>query len=295
MDSSHLRPLLESYIRSKRYNIIQLSHYYYTTDKSPGVYGEVMFWLGELFGSVISKLIKIGLPLQSIELIGHSYGGCVAFLTAKNTFPKLPLLVGLDPSPWVHFQKGYADYTIALHTNMGAWGTRFYKESDSDLVANGGTLQPKCPSGYVFEIDSEDEIVKLNQCCHKAALDYWGSMIENPGLFYGVKCDETDCNYHNVQLLGPNLRTPGIFHFKTSKYSPFGLGMEGIKNITPIDIHLLNAYHDYMLQFKYVQNAYIKYFSDTYEYYVNGGFKSKTVNNAFFLSNAQLQMIQHGD
>lgn len=91
--------------------------------------------------------------------MGHSYGGCVAFLAAKNTFPKISLLVGLDSCPLVRFQKGYADYTIGLHTNIGAWGTQYFTDSDSEMVANGGILQPKCPSRHtqnVFEIDSED-------------------------------------------------------------------------------------------------------------------------------------------
>ncbi|XP_044735582.1 uncharacterized protein LOC123297843 [Chrysoperla carnea] len=251
----NFKPILQSYIRSKRYNVIHFDSCYYTCgERSPALKNEILFWLGELYGSIISKLINLGLRLDSIELIGHSYGTSLATLTANNTVPKLPLLVGLDPSESFHFEKGYADYTIALHTNMGMVGGVYYNQSDSDLIANNGMIQVKCSDEYNVDYNKALELSKQSYkeqtilknmawCSHMTALEYWGCMVEYPELFYGVKCNTSDCNDHNIVQLGPKLRTPGIFHFITGDTPPFGMGLEGVKNVTPLNIHLMNEYN----------------------------------------------------
>ncbi|XP_044739292.1 uncharacterized protein LOC123300727 [Chrysoperla carnea] len=242
-------PFIEtSYVKTKRYNVVYFDSCYYTCEEHncdyqmPGLFDEVMQWFGKLYGSVISKLIELGLPVESIELVGHSWGAGVAFLAANNTIKKLPLLVGLDPvKNSLPFHKGIADYTIVLHSNIGQYGQQYINYADSDLIANDGTIQASCTDRNVFNVSNE-EVEKIAMCSHRIALNYWCSMIANPGLFYGVECNKTGCNYDNIQQLGPNLRSPGTFYFKTSKSEPYGLGTDSIKNITPIDMDLLNDY-----------------------------------------------------
>ncbi|XP_044739944.1 pancreatic lipase-related protein 2-like [Chrysoperla carnea] len=229
-----------SYVKTKRYNVVYFDSCYYTCEEHncdyqmPGLFDEVMQWFGKLYGSVISKLIELGLPVESIELVGHSWGAGVAFLAANNTIKKLPLLVGLDPvKNSLPFHKGIADYTIVMHSNIGQYGQQYINYADSDLIANDGTIQPKCTDRNVFNMSNE-EVEKIASCSHRASFFYWLSMIANPDLFYGVECNQTDCNYNNIQQLGPNLRAPGTFYFKTSKSEPYGLGMDAISTISII-------------------------------------------------------------
>ncbi|XP_044743127.1 pancreatic lipase-related protein 2-like isoform X2 [Chrysoperla carnea] len=268
LDNPNVRPLLESYINSKQYNVIHMDAYKYTSENAPGLMGEILHWLGDLYASILSTLIKLGLRVDDIQLVGHSYGASIAYLVAKQTTPKLPLLVGLDPVFYDYFQKGYADYTIVLHSNIGQIGTHFYNSADSNLIANDGTIQPKCTDRNVFEIESDEELAKVIRCSHVAAAGYWAGMIENPELFFGVQCNATDCNYAYIVQLGPNLRKPGQFYFKTSKNAPYGLGLDGVKNITPINTDLLKVYHYNLFQDRLDEAKMLQanYISDIYNY-----------------------------
>ncbi|XP_044734767.1 uncharacterized protein LOC123297245 [Chrysoperla carnea] len=219
-------PYFKTYSNLKTYNFILLYQAYYCTEILKSTCGEIV---GKVFGPGIDKLITLGLPSEKIEFMGHSAGAHVVAATIKNMRTPVKLLIGLDPSTTVQtFQRGLADFTLALRTDSTVLGNIKWT-ADLELIANKGIHpQPGCPTKNCGTLEN-------CECSHLLAGSYWLSIVENQDkeLFFGVKCNETECDDNNVVHITPSLREKGTYYFKTLDSHPYGSGLNGIKNIIP--------------------------------------------------------------
>lgn len=111
--------------------------------------------VGEATARFIGYLMRLGLRLTDLILIGHSLGAHVAGVTAKHIKggAKPAAIIGLDPafplfrlleqSHRLHFDD--ADYVQIIHTNGGFLGIR-HPIGHADFYPNFGCVQPSCKS-----------------------------------------------------------------------------------------------------------------------------------------------------
>lgn len=98
----------------------------------------------------IVQLLKAGLNLSKLELVGFSLGAQIAGYVARNINSNsshqyiVPRVVGLEPAKLSkdNLKKGDASFVMTMHTEtvLGE-GTSI---GDVNFVVNGGIIQPMC-------------------------------------------------------------------------------------------------------------------------------------------------------
>ncbi|XP_044744044.1 uncharacterized protein LOC123306196 [Chrysoperla carnea] len=211
------------YLNSKNYNYIILFHDYYCSVQP--LAPTCPHLIGKVFGPGIDKLVSLGLPAENLEFAGQSAGAHIVASVIENMVTPVKLLIGFDPgTALTDFRRGLAQFTIALRSDSTNSGNINWN-ADLELIVNGGIrYQPGC-----------EELEFQMSCSHLFVGPVWKSIFENQGhgLFYGVRCNEIECDYSDIKEITPDLREKGTYYFKTSDSYPFGLGLDGIKNITP--------------------------------------------------------------
>ncbi|XP_044739290.1 inactive pancreatic lipase-related protein 1-like [Chrysoperla carnea] len=222
-DDERVMYVLNHYIKAQKYNVLIMNYLYY----SHNVYDSFMNVrpIGKAVSGCVMKLMKnYGVSPDRIELHGHSVGATIVAWIARYTVPKVGLLVGMDPGRCGGvFRRGYAQHTISLRTDAEYNGDIVW-DSDTEIILNNGVrIQPGC-EGQKPE----------DPCSHAIAFYHWVYMISNPELFYAVECNEIKCNYSSIVAnIGPDFRQKGTFYLRTAPAPPYGMGLNGIKNIIP--------------------------------------------------------------
>lgn len=160
-----------------------------------------IFQIGQVFAPGIDKLVSLGLPAENLEFLGHSAGAHIVASTIEYMVTPVKILIGLDPSRnLVDFRRGLAEFTVALRSDSTFTGNINWN-ADLELILNGGIRpQPECPETEKFDL--------LSTCSHRFVQSVWRSIIENKGqkLFYGVRCNEIECDYSDIMEITPDLR-----------------------------------------------------------------------------------------
>lgn len=101
--------------------------------------------------AALDQIIRAGIPRETVNLVGHSLGAQIVGAIGRNLLEPAPLVVGLDcagpafAEDVAHFSKKDGQYTIAIHTDSGFYGTNL-DDAHLDLHVNGGKrYQPGCP------------------------------------------------------------------------------------------------------------------------------------------------------
>ncbi|XP_077277089.1 pancreatic triacylglycerol lipase-like isoform X1 [Temnothorax americanus] len=151
---------------------------------------------------------EAGLDPSKTRVVGHSLGGHVAGLAARNTRGEIAEAIALDPArPWFESKKPgeRVDKSDAARVHVIHTSTLGLAESigDADFYPNGGKNQPGC------------NVIAL-ACAHSRSYEYYAESILNP----------TGFRAGNVFMGGPSLdpNARGEYILETAKEPPFALG-----------------------------------------------------------------------
>lgn len=192
-------------------------------------------------GRAVHSLIKAGVTLGSLHLIGFSLGchvqaGVSRYMASKGM--KIHRLTGLDPAlpgfypPYriidLHITPNDAEFVDIIHTDTSFYGTPIMS-GHADFWPNGGSgKQPGCPPATVFLTDQY-------LCSHRRSCYYWSEAVSRGG-FLARQCADYDSflrsNCHGEAVaMGPNVDTKirGNFYLLTAARSPFALEERGIR------------------------------------------------------------------
>ncbi|XP_071569312.1 pancreatic triacylglycerol lipase [Temnothorax nylanderi] len=151
---------------------------------------------------------EAGLDPSKTRVVGHSLGGHVAGLAARNARGEIAETIALDPArPWFGSKKPgeRVDKSDAARVHVIHTSTLGLAEpiGDADFYPNGGKNQPGC------------NVIAL-ACAHSRSYEYYAESILNP----------TGFRAGNVFMGGPSLdpNARGEYILETAKEPPFALG-----------------------------------------------------------------------
>ncbi|XP_013147375.1 PREDICTED: pancreatic triacylglycerol lipase-like isoform X2 [Papilio polytes] len=194
--------------------------------------------LGEETAKAMAKLLKGGLPIDRLHLIGHSLGAhlggfCCRYL--KTLGYKVPRLTVLDAAyPGFYpalFLKPLtpqdARFVDVIHTDGGGFGAPSAIGHADFWPNEGRAKQPGCLP-LTVPLTVEDF------CSHWRSWRFWAESVEG-GVFAARRCTGYDaflrghCHHEPIVLMGYNA-TPmlrGNYYLRTAAESPFALGERG--------------------------------------------------------------------
>ncbi|XP_055842957.1 uncharacterized protein LOC129909839 [Episyrphus balteatus] len=175
--SVHL--LVDSYLKGNDFNFLTVDFAALVNGSYTSAQENILKLVPRLSNSFLD-LIKAGLDVNSISLVGHSLGGVAVGLIGRDIYQKtngrviLPRISPLDPSnpderddyflPAV--QKTDAKFVDVIHASAGQTGTPVHT-GHVDFWPNGGEpIQPGCPEESVNE-----------ECSHHKAWAYWAQSV----------------------------------------------------------------------------------------------------------------------
>ncbi|XP_023954017.1 pancreatic lipase-related protein 2-like isoform X2 [Bicyclus anynana] len=192
--------------------------------------------VGNEAGKGLLKLLKQGLNIEGLHIVGHSMGAHVGAVIARYLKIRgytIPRLTGLDaahpgfypPILTAPINPKDADFVDIIHTD-GGWFGAPDRTGHVDFWPNDGTAkQPGC---LPFTLPLTVE----NFCSHWRSWLYWAESVEG-GEFVARKCDNYDdflrgkCSGNGYMGLAatPNMR--GNYYLRTATREPFALGEKG--------------------------------------------------------------------
>lgn len=233
-----IRTVMSAYLQRGGYNVLLL-------DWSNIAFGnyivdaKLLPAAGEYVGKAMLKLLKQGLSLRGLHLVGHSMGShLVAYVAVylRNRGFTVPRLTGLDPAypgfypPLLAPPMSPSDATFVdvIHTDGGYFGTPS-STGHADFWPNEGQAkQPGCISATI-PLTTEDF------CSHWRSWALWAESLKSNELL-ARRCDNYDtflrgqCQEEPAVPMGnsatPDLR--GNYYLRTAASSPYGLGLRGI-------------------------------------------------------------------
>ncbi|XP_072750421.1 lipase member H-like [Anoplolepis gracilipes] len=177
--------------------------------------------IGSLFARSIQLLVKNGLDVSKIYLIGFSLGAHIAGFVGKCNKFVIPRITGLDPAnplfylPGCYLKSTDATWIDVIHTDMGGYGT-FTFMGTAEYYANGGF--PPQPGCKLFGIP----LSPRDFCSHERAVELYAKSKRQPKEFIAVKCssyddyEENECKNNLHTGIGYNaLNVTGTFYFST--------------------------------------------------------------------------------
>ncbi|XP_037868009.1 pancreatic triacylglycerol lipase isoform X2 [Bombyx mori] len=235
-DESVLR-IVRAYVQRGGYNILVL-------DWSNMAFGNYLLVsldvpvTGKKAGKALLKLLKGGLSLKGLHLVGHSLGAHLLSFAAKALAAKgftVPRLTGLDPAypgfypPLLaaHMSSEDADFVDVIHTDGGGFGAPS-STGHADFWPNGGQAkQPGCLS-FTVPLSNEDF------CSHWRSWAFWAESVEG-SQFMSRKCLDYDAflrgqchDAPSVSMgLGATSELRGNFYLRTATRTPYSLGIKG--------------------------------------------------------------------
>ncbi|CAH0596530.1 unnamed protein product [Chrysodeixis includens] len=167
---------------------------------------------GVQVGRILRKLVKRGLPIENLHLVGHSMGSHFVAYAARYLSSKgiqVPRLTGLDPAypgfypplvapPMAASDAGFVD---VIHTDGGGFGTPT-ATAHADFWPNGGQAkQPGCLSATI-PLTAEDF------CSHWRSWAFWAESLTSD-VFLSRRCADYD-TFLRGQCQGAPLVLMGI-------------------------------------------------------------------------------------
>ncbi|XP_050451645.1 lipase member H-B-like [Cataglyphis hispanica] len=158
-------------------------------------YSKLFYWIsfqraekvGRLFAQSIRLLVKNGLDISKIYIIGHSLGVPIAGFAGKCNDFTIPRITALDPANPLFYPFGcYLRSTDAawidiIHTDMGGYGTLTCMGT-AEFYANGGTRpQPGCKL-------IDNPFSKADVCSHQRSVEIYAESKYHPKEFIAVQC-----------------------------------------------------------------------------------------------------------
>ncbi|KAJ0183326.1 hypothetical protein K1T71_001302 [Dendrolimus kikuchii] len=192
--------------------------------------------IGKRLANLLANLENFGANAEDFHLLGISLGAHVAGWTGKYfrqyKARKLGRITGLDPAGpcFSHaysdqrLDKSDANYVDVIHSNRLVQGI-IESLGHADFYLNGGgPNQPGC---------------FMPSCSHLRAAQVYTESVKTPKSFVGIHCQSwkhfegNSCEKDAYAVLGygSSLKTRGLYYLRTSANSPYGLGMNGAKNI----------------------------------------------------------------
>ncbi|XP_039760360.1 pancreatic lipase-related protein 2-like [Pararge aegeria] len=192
--------------------------------------------VGNAAGKAVFKLLKRGLDIKGLHIVGHSMGAHVAAVVARYLKTRryiVPRITALDaaypgfypPLQTVPVNPKDADFVDIIHTD-GGWFGASTSIGHVDFWPNGGTAnQPGC---LPFTLPLTVE----NFCNHWRSWQYWAESV-NGGNFIARKCNTYE-GFRQGKCFGtafmglaatPELR--GNYYLRTASQEPFALGESG--------------------------------------------------------------------
>ncbi|XP_026498627.1 lipase member I-like [Vanessa tameamea] len=196
--------------------------------------------IGKRLANLLGNLENFGASADDFHLIGVSLGAHIAGWAGKY-FHKykshlIGRITGLDPAgpcfsfayPDQRLDKMDAKYVDVMHSNMLMQGVIEPLGHADFYINGGGPQQPGCV---------------MPSCSHLRAAQVYAESIRTPKSFVGIRCqswqkfEANKCKDSDYAVLGygSSTSTRGLYYLRTSAGSPFGLGMNGTKYITPKD------------------------------------------------------------
>ncbi|KAI5645894.1 lipase domain-containing protein [Phthorimaea operculella] len=229
--------MVKSYLKHGEYNVLVLDW----ANMGFGAYFAVALDLkpmGVLLGRALAVLLKQGLSLEGLHLIGHSMGAHLVAFAARELDAKgyrVPRLTGLDPAyPGfypsllsVPMSADDADFVDAIHTDGGAYGAPG-RTAQADFWPNGGyAKQPGCTAATV-PLTVEDF------CSHWRSWEYWAESV-NGGEFLARPCEDHDaflrgrCKDASTVYMGlqATKELSGNYYLRTAAKEPYALAERG--------------------------------------------------------------------
>ncbi|XP_072933643.1 pancreatic lipase-related protein 2-like [Epargyreus clarus] len=229
--------VVRAYLKRGGYNILVLDWANFGFGNYIGA-GLSVQTVGMETGKALLKLLKGGLSLQGLHIVGHSMGVNVAAIIArylKSKGVKVPRLTGLDPAypgfypallavPVSPEDAGFVDI---MHTDGGGFGAPA-STGHADFWPNHGTAkQPGCLP-LTVPLTAEDF------CSHWRSWRFWAEAVEG-GKFLARRCSDYDtflrgrCRNAPLVIMGIETDTTlrGNFYLRTAAQEPFALGERG--------------------------------------------------------------------
>ncbi|CAG7820627.1 unnamed protein product [Allacma fusca] len=158
----------DAYLSFGDVNVIAVDYSFFAT--TPFYLVPMHELVGEKLKDLLEFLIqRTDLDLNSVHLIGWSWGSHVASMAAKPFKGKVGRITGLDPAgPTFKFvgrefrlDKNDAKFVDVIHTSAGTrlfWGGHFGLRDaigHVDIYPNGGEKQTGCPMEHTFNVESK--------------------------------------------------------------------------------------------------------------------------------------------
>lgn len=196
-------------------------------------------FVGKRLGNLLANLENFGAKAEDFHLLGISLGAHIAGLAGKYfrryKLQSLGRITGLDPAGPC-FSYAYsdqrldrldADYVDVVHSNRLVQGVIEPLGHADFYINGGGPNQPGC---------------MLPSCSHLRAAQVYAESIKMPKSFVGVRCqswkhfEANACESESLAVLGfgNSIKNRGLYYLRTSASAPFGLGLDGTKNMEPM-------------------------------------------------------------
>ncbi|XP_045538194.1 phospholipase A1 member A [Papilio machaon] len=194
--------------------------------------------LGEETAKAMTKLLKGGLSIDGLHVIGHSLGAhlggfCCKYL--KSLGYKVPRLTALDaaypgfyPALFLKpLSQQDARFVDVIHTDGGGFGAPMAIGHADFWPNEGRAKQPGCLP-LTVPLTVEDF------CSHWRSWRFWAESVEG-GVFAARRCSGYDaflrgnCRHEPLVFMGYNATTVlrGNYYLRTAAESPFALGERG--------------------------------------------------------------------
>ncbi|XP_035450703.2 phospholipase A1 [Spodoptera frugiperda] len=204
--------------------------------------------IGKRLANLLANLEHFGANAEDFHLLGISLGAHIAGWAGKYfqqyKARSLGRITGLDPAgPCFSYaysgqrlDKSDAAYVDVLHSNRLIQGIIEPLGHADFYINGGGPNQPGC---------------FMPSCSHLRAAQVYTESIKIPMSFVGVRCqswkhfEANACEKDEYAVLGYGSSTAsrGLYYLRTSPKSPFGLGMDGVKNIEPVTDNWLKSFN----------------------------------------------------
>ncbi|KAK7600947.1 hypothetical protein V9T40_008388 [Parthenolecanium corni] len=213
--------------------------------------------VGVYLSKFLKFIVKHGVQIKSIHLIGFSLGAEIAGFTGKDkSLGKLARITGLDPAFPLYMFSGKgghltptdAEFVDVIHTDGGVFGFPIAL-GDADFFPNGGfPAQPGCRINSLLQ---KDQIKRIISCSHDRAWQYYAESVLNEKGFPATRCTNYDAflagvcspltinprtNKTEIQFMGfaanPNLK--GKFFLVTNSREPFATNFKVANDYEPL-------------------------------------------------------------
>ncbi|XP_046750691.1 pancreatic triacylglycerol lipase-like [Diprion similis] len=227
--SSICTKIRDAYLAEDDYNVVVVD-WSKITFRLYGFARRRITMVGGYVAEMIDYLETKGMNVTELIVVGHSLGGHVAGLAARQAVKTVGYVVALDPAlpffwfsgPESRVNRGDAAYVQVIHTSAGLLG---FSEAigDIDFYPNGGSSQNGCIL----------DAVKI--CAHARSWMYFAESIVSKVGFHGRLCESWErfkrgqCSTAATTYMGgspPATGTKsGSYYLETGSSPSYALGV----------------------------------------------------------------------